>query len=37
MTESESSSEEYVCEACGKSFETERALERHIHEVGLVD
>jgi DNA-directed RNA polymerase subunit RPC12/RpoP len=36
MTESEST-DEYVCGACGKSFPTEEALERHVHEVGLVD
>lgn len=29
--------EEYVCEACGESFESEEALERHVREVGLVD
>ena len=29
--------EEHVCEACGKSFESEEALERHVREVGLVD
>jgi hypothetical protein len=27
----------YQCEACGKSFETERALRAHVHAVGLVD
>jgi hypothetical protein len=27
----------WVCEACGDSFESEAALERHVHEVGLVD
>ena len=37
MTDSESSEEEYVCGVCGESFPTERALERHVHEVGLVD
>jgi hypothetical protein len=30
-------SEPFVCEACGKSFESEEALERHVHDVGLVD
>ena len=29
--------DEYVCEACGESFESEEALDRHIREVGLVD
>ncbi|WP_201287888.1 C2H2-type zinc finger protein [Salinirussus salinus] len=28
---------EYVCEVCGKSFESEAELERHVHDVGLVD
>jgi len=39
MTEPESTDEdeEHVCGACGKSFPTEEALERHVHEVGLVD
>jgi transposase-like protein len=27
----------YRCEACGKEFETERALRAHVHTVGLVD
>ena len=26
-----------VCEACGETFESEAALERHVHDVGLVD
>lgn len=29
--------EEYRCEACGETFETRTALERHVHEIGLVD
>ena len=29
--------DEHVCEACEESFETETALERHLHEAGLVD
>ena len=37
MTVTNPSNEEYVCEICEETFETERALERHIHEVGLVD
>ena len=28
---------EHICEACGNSFETEAALERHVYDVGLVD
>ena len=27
----------HVCEACEESFETATALERHLHEAGLVD
>lgn len=27
----------HVCEACGDTFESEEALERHIQEVGLID
>lgn len=37
MVASEPSSEEHRCEACEKSFPTEAALERHVHEIGLVD
>ncbi len=37
MTATESSDEEYVCGVCGETFETKRALDRHIHEVGIVD
>lgn len=29
--------ETYTCEACGESFESEAALERHINDVGIVD
>lgn len=29
--------DEHVCETCEESFETETALERHLHEAGLVD
>lgn len=28
---------EHVCEACGKAFESEAELDRHVHEVGLID
>ena len=28
--------DEHVCEACEESFGTETALERHLHEAGLV-
>ena len=28
---------EYVCDACGESFESEDALDQHVHDVGLVD
>ena len=34
MGESEA---EFVCEVCGETFESETALERHVHDVGLVD
>ena len=27
----------HVCEACGESFESEAALERHVREVGLAE
>lgn len=27
----------YRCEVCGETFESEAALERHVHETGLVD
>jgi|GEM_PF-2960843 hypothetical protein len=37
MTANEEENGEHVCEACGKAFETESALERHVHNVGLVD
>ena len=29
--------DEHVCEACGKDFDSEAALERHVREIGLVD
>ena len=28
---------EHVCDACGKSFDSEDALVEHVHEQGLVD
>jgi hypothetical protein len=28
---------ECECTACGKAFDSEDALERHVHGVGLVD
>jgi DNA-directed RNA polymerase subunit RPC12/RpoP len=31
------SDDEYVCEACGERFESEEALEKHVHEVGLTE
>ena len=37
MTESDRSDGELVCDACGKSFDSEEALEEHVHEVGLVE
>jgi hypothetical protein len=30
-------SERYRCEACGETFESDAALERHLRAVGLVD
>jgi DNA-directed RNA polymerase subunit RPC12/RpoP len=29
--------EVYRCEACGKEFDSERALQAHVRSVGLVD
>jgi len=29
--------DEYVCEACEETFESEDALRRHVQDVGLVD
>jgi hypothetical protein len=29
--------EAFVCGACGASFESAAALDRHVHEAGLVD
>lgn len=28
---------EYVCEACGATFESKEARKRHVNTVGLVD
>jgi hypothetical protein len=25
------------CEVCGEEFDTERELDRHVHDVGIVD
>jgi hypothetical protein len=29
--------ETHRCGVCGEEFETEADLERHVHEVGIVD
>jgi DNA-directed RNA polymerase subunit RPC12/RpoP len=29
--------ETYKCDVCGEEFESEEAVERHVHEVGIVD
>jgi hypothetical protein len=29
--------EQYRCEACGRQFDSERALRAHVRSVGLVD
>lgn len=31
------SGEKYVCEACGKEFDSEQELRAHVYAVGLVD
>jgi hypothetical protein len=31
------SEERHVCAACGRSFASRAALDRHVHEQGLVD
>jgi DNA-directed RNA polymerase subunit RPC12/RpoP len=28
---------QYVCEACGESFDSEEKLRKHLYAVGLVD
>lgn len=33
----ESDADEYVCDTCGERFESSEALEKHVHEVGLVE
>ncbi|WP_224448931.1 C2H2-type zinc finger protein [Haloprofundus salilacus] len=37
QSEDEIASEPYVCETCGKEFESEEALEAHLRDAGLVD
>ncbi len=37
MSRSEPSDREHRCEICGESFPSAEALERHIHEIGLVE
>jgi hypothetical protein len=38
MSESDTDEpDQYVCEVCGESFASEAELERHVHDVGLVD
>lgn len=32
-----SDDDSYVCDSCGKEFDSEDELERHIKDVGLVD
>ena len=29
--------DEYVCEECGREFDSEEELKRHLWEVGLVE
>ena len=29
--------DDYRCDACGETFAIERELERHVHDVGLVE
>lgn len=29
--------DEHVCEVCDERFESEAALEDHVHDVGIVD
>jgi hypothetical protein len=37
MSESSRRDGAYVCEECGESFESEAALEKHVHEEGLTE
>lgn len=37
MDEHTNRDEEHVCEACERTFGSAAELERHVHEVGLVD
>ena len=36
-TDDDAEADGHTCEACGKSFESEAALEEHVHDIGLVD
>lgn len=36
MSGTESTDGEYVCDACGRVFESEEELSRHTRDVGLV-
>jgi hypothetical protein len=29
--------DEYVCDVCDETFNSEEELRRHVHDVGLVD
>jgi hypothetical protein len=33
----ETDTEGHVCELCEETFDSAAALERHVHDVGLVD
>lgn len=37
MGEASDEGDTFECGACGETFESQEALERHIHDVGLVD
>ena len=37
ITGSESPDEEYLCDVCNEPFPTEEAMDRHVHEEGLVN
>jgi hypothetical protein len=32
-----SDDDEYVCEACDTTFESEEALKRHVYDMGLLN